>query len=181
MARIGIFFGSNTGNTRKVAKMIKKRFPEEGLFADPLNVNKASPELIASHDYLILGSPTLGEGRLPGLETDCQNPSWAEFLPTLAGIDFSDKTVALYGLGDQEKYPDNFCDALGEIHAFLIARGAHVVGAWPTDGYDFIASKAELDGQFVGLALDLDNQKMLLESRLESWLRLIAPDFGLPV
>ncbi|HSJ80453.1 MAG TPA: flavodoxin domain-containing protein, partial [Thiobacillus sp.] len=62
MARIGIFFGSNTGNTRKIAKMIKKRFPEDALMADPLNVNKATPELIAGYDHLILGTPTLGEG-----------------------------------------------------------------------------------------------------------------------
>lgn len=44
MARISIFFGSNTGNTRKIAKMIKKRFPDDELYADPLNVNKVIPE-----------------------------------------------------------------------------------------------------------------------------------------
>ena len=181
MARIGIFFGSNTGNTRKIAKTIKKRFADDALFADPLNVNKATPELVASYDHLILGTPTLGEGALPGLEADCQNESWAEFLPRLTGVDFSGKTVALYGLGDQEKYPDNFVDALGELYDFVTARGAKVVGAWPTDGYDFIASKAERDGAFVGLVLDLDNQKMLLEDRLETWLRSIAAEFGLPL
>jgi flavodoxin I len=181
MARIGLFFGSSTGNTRKIAKMIKKRFADEALFADPLNVNKATPELLASYSHLILGTPTLGEGALPGLEADCQNPSWAEFLPQLKDTDFTGKTVALYGLGDQEKYPDNFVDALGELHDFVVERGARVVGAWPTDGYDFIASKAERDGEFVGLVQDLDNQKMLLEARLEDWLKLIAPEFGLPL
>jgi flavodoxin I len=179
MARIGIFFGSSTGNTRKIAKMIKKRFPDEALFADPLNVNKITPQVLAGYEYLILGTPTLGEGDLPGLEADCQNPSWAEFLPQLADADFTGKTVALYGLGDQEKYGDNFCDALGELHDFVVARGARVVGAWSTDGYDFVASKAERNGEFVGLIQDLDNQKMLLESRLEDWLKLIAPEFGL--
>jgi flavodoxin I len=179
MARIGIFFGSNTGNTRKIAKMIKKRFPDDDLMAEPLNVNKATPELVAGYDWLILGTPTLGEGDLPGLDADCQHPSWAEFLPTLADVDFSGKTVALYGLGDQDKYADNFVDALGLLHDFVTARGARVVGAWPTDGYDFIASRAERDGRFVGLVQDLDNQKMLLEDRLETWLRLISGEFGL--
>ncbi|MEW6678524.1 MAG: flavodoxin [Pseudomonadota bacterium] len=179
MPRIGLFFGSNTGNTRKIAKMIKKRFPDEALFADPLNVNKATPELVASYDYLILGTPTLGEGELPGLDADCQNPSWAEFLPQLASVDFTGKTVALYGLGDQEKYSDNFCDALGTLYDFVTARGAKVVGSWPTDGYDYMASRAERDGEFVGLVQDLDNQKMLLEDRLETWLRLIATPFDL--
>ncbi len=179
MPRIGLFFGSNTGNTRKIAKAIKKRFPDDALMAEALNVNKATPELLAGYDYLILGTPTLGEGDLPGLDADCQNPSWAEFLPQLANMDFSGKTVALFGLGDQEKYPDNFCDALGTLHDFVLARGARVVGAWPTDGYDFVASKAERDGEFVGLVLDQDNQKQLTDDRLETWLRLIAGEMGL--
>lgn len=179
MARIGLFFGSSTGNTRKIAKAIKKRFPDDELMAEALNVNKATPELVAGYDYLILGTPTLGEGDLPGLEADCQNPSWAEFLPQLKDVDFSGKTVALYGLGDQEKYGDNFVDALGLLHDFVTARGARVVGAWPTDGYDFMASKAERDGAFVGLVLDQDNQKQLTDDRLETWLRLIAGEFGL--
>ena len=179
MTRIGLYFGSNTGNTRKIAKMIKRRFPDNADLAEPLNVNKATAELLAAHSHLILGTPTLGEGAMPGLDADCLNPSWAEFLPQLADVDFSGKTVALYGLGDQEKYGDNFCDALGELHDFVVARSARVVGAWPTDGYDFIASKAERDGEFVGLVQDLDNQKMLLESRLEAWLKLIGPEFGL--
>lgn len=179
MARIGIFFGSNTGNTRRIAKMIKKRFDDDTM-AEALNVNKATPELIASYQYLILGTPTLGEGALPGLEADCQNPSWAEFLPQLADVDFTGKTVALYGLGDQEKYAENFVDALGALYQFVTARGARVVGAWPSDGYDFIASQAEVDGAFVGLVLDQDNQKQLSDDRLETWLRLIAGEFELP-
>lgn len=168
-----------TGNTRKIAKMIKKRFPDDEHLADPLNVNKATPEMLAGYDYLILGTPTLGEGDLPGLEADCQNESWTEFLPKLADVDFTGKTVALYGLGDQEKYAGNFCGALGELYDFVTARGARVVGAWPTDGYDFMASKAERDGMFVGLVQDLDNKKPLLEDRLETWLRLISGEFGL--
>jgi flavodoxin I len=61
----------------------------------------------------------------------------------------------------------------------VTARGARVVGFWPSDGYDFIASKAEEDGEFVGLVLDQDSQKQLTDDRLETWLRLIAKDFGL--
>jgi flavodoxin I len=178
MSRIGLFFGSSTGNTRRIAKMIKKRF-DDATMAEALNVNKATPELLAGYELLILGTPTLGEGDLPGLEADCQQPSWAEFLPQLAGVEFTGKTVALYGLGDQEKYPEQFVDALGLLYDFVTARGARVVGAWPTDGYDFIASKAERDGEFVGLVLDQDNQKMLTDDRLETWLRLISREFGL--
>jgi len=45
MSRIGIFFASSTGNTRRIAKLIKKRFDDDTM-ADALNVNKATPDLI---------------------------------------------------------------------------------------------------------------------------------------
>lgn len=178
MARIGIFFGSNTGKTRKVAKMIKKRF-DDATMADPLNVNRATPEDLARYAFLILGTPTLGDGLLPGLSADCENESWEEFLPKLQDLDFSGKTVAVYGLGDQVGYPDEFLDAMGILHGFLVERGAKVVGAWPTEGYEFKHSEAVVDGQFVGLALDLDNQSGLTEQRLDAWLQSIAADFDL--
>lgn len=178
MARIGLFFGSNTGKTRKVAKMIKKRFDDDTM-ADLLNVNRATPEDLAQYPFLILGTPTLGEGLLPGLSADCENESWEEFLPKLQDVDFSGKTVAIYGLGDQIGYAEEFLDAMIVLYDFVIERGAKVVGAWPTEGYEFSHSEAVVDGKFVGLALDLDNQSGLTEQRLEAWLQSIAADFDL--
>ena len=178
MARIGLFFGTNTGKTRKVAKMIKKRFDDDTM-ADALNVNRASAEELAQYQYLILGTPTLGDGELPGLSADCENESWEEFLPQLEAVDLSGKTVAIFGLGDQVGYAGEFLNAMGILYDFLVERGAKVVGAWPTEGYEFEASEAVRDGKFVGLALDLDNQSGLTEERLNAWLKLIAADFDL--
>lgn len=178
MARIGIFFGSTSGKTRKVAKMIKKRFDDETM-ADPVNVNRASADDLAAYDFLILGTPTMGQGQLPGLSADCDEESWGEALPRFAGIDFTGKTVAIFGLGDQVSYANEFLDAMIEIYDFVTERGARVVGSWPTEGYEFNTSQAVLDGRFVGLALDLDNQSEQTTARVESWLQQIAPDFGL--
>jgi flavodoxin I len=178
MARIGLFFGTNTGKTRKVAKMIKKRF-DDGTMADALNVNRASAEELAQYQYLILGTPTLGDGELPGLSADCENESWEEFLPKLEAVDLSGKTVAIFGLGDQVGYAGEFLNGMGILYDFLVERGAKVVGAWPVEGYEFEASEAVRDGKFVGLALDLDNQSGLTEERLNAWLKLIASDFDL--
>jgi len=180
MATIGLFFASSTGNTRRIAKAIKKRFDDDTM-AEALNVNKATPELVAGYSHLIFGTSTLGGGQLPGLSTDCMGGGWEEFLPQLKDVDFTGKTVALFGLGDQGKYPDEFVDAMGILYEFLVARGAKVVGQWPADDYDFISSKALVDDEFVGLVLDQENQKLLTDTRLESWLRLIAPEFGLKV
>lgn len=179
MSRIGLFFSSSTGNTRRIAKMIKKRYDDDTM-AEALNVNKATPELVAGYSHLILGTSTLGGGQLPGLSTDCMGGGWEEFLPQLKDVDFSGKTVALYGLGDQDKYPEEFVDAMGEIYQFIVARGAKIVGAWPADDYDFISSKALVNDEFVGLVLDQENQKGLTDSRVDTWLKQIAPDLGLP-
>lgn len=180
MSRIGLFFASSTGNTRRIAKVIKKRFDDDTM-ADALNVNKASSELVAGYTHLIFGTSTLGGGQLPGLSTDCMGGGWEEFLPELADVDFSGKTVALFGLGDQAKYPDEFVDALGIIYEFVTLRGAKVVGRWPAEDYDFISSKALVDDEFIGLVLDQENQKIQTDARLESWLKLISPEFGLTI
>lgn len=104
-----------------------------------------------------------------------------EFLPQIEGLDFTGKTVAIFGLGDQVGYADEFLDAMGELHEFFSERGATMVGEWPTTGYEFTHSEAVVDGKFVGLALDLDNQSNLTEERLGAWLRQIAPAFELPL
>jgi len=59
-------------------------------------------------------------------------------------VEFTGETVTLFELGEQEKYQDNFSDALGELREFVKSRGAKVAGARRTDGQDFIAARAEL-------------------------------------
>jgi flavodoxin I len=182
MARIGIFFGTDTGRTRLVAKQIAKKIgaqwpallPE--LAAAPVNIGRTSLADFLACDSWILGSPTLGEGELPGLSTGLSQPSWEEFLPQLADVDLSGKTAAIYGLGDQKKYPDEFVDAIGILHDALVARGARVVGHWPADGYEFNASQALIEGRFVGLPIDQLNQPTLTNARLDAWLAQILPE-----
>ncbi len=162
---IGLFFDTDTGNTRKVAKQIVKMF-DDGV-VDLINVAKATPDSFDQYTALILGSPTLGDGELPD--------KWAELLPQLAGKDFSGKTVAMFGLGDQEGYAHEFVDALGLIYEAIKPLGATFIGEWPTSGYEFEKSKAIVGGKFVGLVLDQDNQAELTEDRLETWIAQVKP------
>lgn len=171
MASIGIFFGTDTGRTRLIAKQIGKKLGD--LAASPVNVAKAQPQDLLAFELLILGTPTLGDGELPGLETGLPQPSWAEFLPRLEGLDLRGKVVALYGLGDQLKYGDYFVGALRPLHDAFAATGATLVGRWPTEGYHFQASAAVEDGYFLGLALDQLNQAALTEARLNTWLEQV--------
>jgi len=174
MAKIGIFFGTDTGRTRLIAKQIAKKLGEAA--EAPVNIGRASLTDFLAHDALIVGSPTLGDGELPGESTGLSQPSWEEFLPQLAEADLTGKTIAIYGLGDQKKYPNEFVDAIGILHDAFVARGARVVGRWPTEGYEFNASQA-LDGDdFLGLALDQHHQPVLTEQRIDNWLALIKPE-----
>ncbi|MGY6277872.1 flavodoxin [Methylomonas sp. MgM2] len=172
MAKVGIFFGTDTGKSRKVAKTINKRLGE-AIADKPVNISNATVDDLLAYDVLIIGTPTYGDGELPGLTAGTSAESWEEFMPNLEGADFSGKTIALYGLGDQEGYPDNFVDAMGILYDAFADCGANFVGFTSTDGYTYNKSKAAMGDEFVGLVLDEDNQSELSEMRLQDWLKQI--------
>lgn len=165
MAKIGLFYDSDTGNTRKVAKMIRKYFAEDDI--ELKHIKKLEPADFDRYSAFILGTPTLGEGELP--------ENWDAFLPSLDSLDFSGKTFALFGLGDQEEYAHEFVDGLGILYEKFVALGAEIVGSWPLDGYEYEISRAELDGRFVGLVIDQDNQSALTAERVETWIGQVKP------
>lgn len=178
MAKVGIFFGTDTGSTRKIAKQIQKQLGDE--IADkPKNINRVEVADFAAYDCLILGTPTLGQGQLPGIECDCSEASWAEFLPNFAELDLAGKKVALFGLGDQVNYTNEFVDGLGELYDYVANCGPEMVGRWPLNGYEFAASNAVDGDAFVGLVIDKDNQASLTEERLSTWLEQIKSEMGL--
>jgi flavodoxin I len=174
MDRIGIFFGTDTGRTRLVAKQIARKLGEQA--AAPLNIGRSTLADFLAYDRLIVGSPTLGDGELPGESTGLSQPSWEEFLPQVATADLSGKSIAIFGLGDQQKYPNEFVDAIGILHDAFVARGATVIGRWPVAGYEFKASRAVHGDHFLGLALDQHGQAGLSESRIDTWLEQIKPE-----
>lgn len=176
MAKIGIFFGTDTGYTRKIAKLIGKQLGKALVPDKPININRTTIDDFLCYDVLILGTPTYGEGVLPGVETGIEAGSWAEFLPKLPEQSLKGKTVALFGFGDQKKYSDRYVSAMGVLHDALVEKGAQVIGHWPVDGYEFDHSNAVRDGQFVGLALDDKNQGMLTAERVGQWLEMIQPE-----
>ena len=173
MAKVGIFFGTDTGNTRRVAKDIATALGS-AVVAKPVNIRTANVIDLLAYDALILGTPTYGEGLLPGLSSGNATESWEEFLPTLAGQDFTGKKVAIYGLGNQKSYPTEFIDAVFYLYEQFKQCGATIIGEWATEGYNFKNSKAVVDGCFVGLALDQENQKDLTPDRLDTWLKMLV-------
>jgi len=165
MAKIGLFYDTDTGNTRKVAKMILKHFDEDDI--ELKAIKKVEPADFEKYSAFIIGTPTLGEGELP--------ENWNEFLPQLDSMDFSGKTIALFGLGDQEEYAHEFVDGLGILYEKFDDLGASFIGFWPQEGYEYDISRAELDGEFVGLVLDQDNQSDQTAERVSTWLEQVKP------
>lgn len=174
MNRIGIFFGTETGTTRLIAKKIHKKLGDD-IAAKPLNVNRIALADMLQYDALILGTPSYGIGEIPGRSAGCLEPNWEEFLAQFESADFSGKRVALFGLGAQERYSDRFASSLLRLYEVFKGFGADIIGSWPTDCYAFDHSAAIVDGRFVGLVIDARTQGMLTEKRIDTWLETVKP------
>ena len=87
----------------------------------------------------------------------------------LKSADLKGKTVALFGMGDQEGYGSDFVSGMRQIYDVVLEKGANVIGAWEDQGYSYEHSASVIDGKFVGLALDEDNQNDLTDERIASW------------
>jgi len=153
-----IVYASSTGNTELVSRIISKELGDIGTF----DIAQSGIEEIVKNDKIILGISTWGDGEL--------QDDWEELWEDFKSIDFTNKTIALFGLGDQEGYPDTFLDAMGLVYEHLIQTDAKVIGHWAiTEEYFYEESLAIENGAFVGLALDEDTQDDLSEERIVKW------------
>ncbi len=167
MKKIGVFYGSTIGDTKEAAEMIVDVLGKEK--ADIYNVASVSKDEVKKYDKLIFGASTWGLGEL--------QEDWKNFIEELKTIDFSNKKVALFGFGDQSAYSDTFVDAIGIIYQVVKENGAKVVGEVELGGYDFNNSEAVINGKFVGLPLDDNNQSNLTEKRVKDWIENLANNF----
>jgi len=171
--RVGLYYGSSTGVTEEVAFKIGQVWIAAGREAlDPINIAhvKEAAQLLTV-DYLVLGISTWNTGQL--------QDDWAILFPQLDALDFSGKKVALFGVGDQINYPDNFLDAMGILGHKLRDRGAELVGYWHDEHYKFRASKAFAEGRFIGLGVDELRQANLSELRIKRWVVQVIDEFAL--
>ncbi len=159
MKKKAIIYSFNTQKSKKVAEKIVTAFGENNIEA--INAEELTTEVFEKYDNFILSAPTWFDGELPNY--------WDEFVPDLEEMELKGKTFAVFGLGDQKGYPENFCDAIGILVEILEECGAKIIGNTSIDGYTYEASKAERDGQFVGLPVDQENQARLTNGRIENW------------
>lgn len=168
--KLGLVYGSTTGNTEDAAEKIRDRFDDH--IDECLNISGLELTRLQGFDVLLIGIPTWNIGEL--------QQDWDEVFHKLDPVRFDGIRVAFFGQGDQRGYPDNFQDALGILRNRLLELGAQCdIGHWSTDGYHFQRSLGVIDDRFVGLALDEDGQPDLTDERIEAWCTQLEQELGL--
>lgn len=173
MASIGLFYGTDTGNTEQVAEKIKSLIQEikPDIQVDLIEIYQRKATDMAQYDFLIIGQPTWYDGELQG--------DWEEFIPEFEAIDFTGKQLAFFGLGDQYGYAAYFCDAIGVYADMAENQGGTLHGFTSATDYEHDFSKAQRGDQFVGLCLDIDNQDDLTDERINQWIPKVLASFGM--
>jgi len=166
--KIGIIYSFNTQKTSKIAKRIAEAFVGSAK-VEMVNVEEITAEQFARFDNLICGAATWFDGELPN--------HWDEFVPDLEELDLKGKTIALFGLGDQKGYPENFLDGMGILAEILEAQGAKLVGFTSTEGYAYESSRAERGDQFCGLGIDYESQGSKNKERVHAWVEKLSLEF----
>lgn len=163
--KIGLFYGSTTCYTEMAAEKIQTKIDLILGYecVELFNIKDESLSQTSNFDTLIFGISTWDFGEL--------QEDWESTWQDIAELALSNKTVAIFGLGDQLGYTDWFQDAVGMLHDELAVLGCDFVGYWPNQGYEFAASKAltEDKSYFVGLSLDDENQYDLTDDRIDQW------------
>ena len=165
--RIKLIYGSDTGNTELVTEDITKLLDD----IEVTTVADLTPE-DWDHDKFILGIPTWYDGELQS--------DWEDYFDEFKTIDFTDKTVAIFGLGDQLGYDEWFCDGIGILAEVILKNGGRVIGYTDKDeSYDFDTTPKSIikDDVFYGLCIDEDNQGELTQERLSKWVEQIKLEY----
>ncbi|MCC8142515.1 MAG: flavodoxin [Tannerellaceae bacterium] len=171
MKKIGLFYGAGSHTTATIAGKIKNAC--QGCDIEIIAVENAGGADFEKYENIIAGAATWPEGELPGY--------WDKVMPEVASLDMHGKKVAIFGLGDQRGYPDNFVDGIGILARSFAARGATIVGYTSTEGYHFTCSRAVTNGQFMGLAINEVNQSELTDERIRHWIEQLKGEFALEV
>lgn len=164
MKQVGIFYGSSTGDTERIAIQIKAALGMTK--ASVQDILESRIEDLNQYSFLIFGVSTWGTGKI--------QDDWENFISQLENTDLTGKKVALFGLGDQESYPDTFSDALGILYDKLQHTGCTILGEWPVNGYEYIHSRAVRNDKFVGLVIDEKNQPEMTRERIHSWIESLG-------
>lgn len=170
---INLIYGTETGYTEIIGEDIMERWlrawPQDDFKL--IRVDETTPEDWKA-DLLILGAPTWCEPRLEVLGE--MSEDWNGEYDDFKKRDFTGQKVAIYGLGDQHGYDDNFVDGIGLLAKPIIENGGTIIATTSAVEYSFISSYGLKDeSTFYGLAIDEDNEANRTNDRIINWLHAI--------
>jgi len=172
MKKIGLFYGPLGGSTEKVAKKVVAALGFDNVDLIPVKSAKAAD--VEKYENVIFGMSTIGKETW---QADKSANDWDLFLPELEKINYANKAIAMFGLGDQISYGNHFVDAMGIIGEKMMKKGGKIIGQVSTEGYDFKESLAVIDGKFLGLPVNEDFEPEMTDSRVNKWVKTIKPLF----
>lgn len=166
MSKIAILFGTTGGNTENVANQLKEKLNGQ---VDVYDVADLSVADIEDYDYYVTATSTDGMGEL--------QEDWDAFLPEFSGMNLTDKKVAILALGDSASFGASFAGSMRVIYD-EIQDETTVVGAVADEGYTYDDSEGVIDGQWVGLPIDEENESDQTEERLDAWAEVLNKEFA---
>ena len=116
MKNVSIIYGSTTGNTERVAQLLKENIKDCTVTVS--NVTDASNEMIEA-DIVLFGSSTWGYGEL--------QDDFASYYDNMGNLPLSGKSVAVFGCGDSASFGEMFCEAVNLIESKLEECGANLI------------------------------------------------------
>lgn len=161
-----IVYGSTSGNCESVANRIAEALRVNS--SSVISASNLTSEIVNKADNLILGSSTWGSGDL--------QDEWYDGVDVIKSTNLAGKTVAVFGCGDSCGFSTTFCEAMKTLYDAAEGAGANMIGSVSTDGYTFDDSAAVVDGKFVGLAIDEDNESDKTDERIDAWVESIKPE-----
>lgn len=170
MGKTILMYWPKEGNVENCANKITKAFGD----LEMKSINEVSLEDLKSHDHYIIGCSTVGSETW---DNTANSDPWPAFINLVEKISLTTKSIALYGLGDQVRWPKHYVDGMAVLFDHFVKRGAKMVGKWPVEGYDHDESEAQNGDFFCGLALDEDIQPELSEERIDKWVKQIKEEF----
>ena len=150
MKKIGIFFGSTSGNTETASEFMKEYLEANNFEVKLFDMSECDTEEINNFTNIIIGCPTWNIGDL--------QDDWDSLFDDYKDMDFDGITGAFFGCGDQSGYPHNFLDAVGILAKPFVKNDGQLIGECSRDEYEFDDSVAlNEDDTLMGLGLDYDN------------------------
>ena len=119
MNKTVIIFGSTTGNTEIVARWVKQALVDKDVQAELWNAADINVDDMITYEMIIFGSSTWGQGEIQD-----------DFISIYGGLSekqIGEKRVAVFGCGDKDMFPDNFCQAVDMIEGKARECGARII------------------------------------------------------